>query len=435
MVEEGFVQIRDILGGEHTGKTVSIRGWIYRTRSGGSIVFSVLRDGTGILQATIKKGNLPDEEFEWAAKTLVESSVSISGLVAEDKRAPGGYELKASSYKMIHLAEVFPITKDQSEEFLLDKRHLWVRSQKLTSVMKVKATILGAAREWFEKEGWIETTPPILSASAGEGGSTVFALKYFGDTAFLAQTAQLHLEALIFSLDKVYSLTPSFRAEKSRTPRHLTEFWHLEGEAAWVDNEGNMDVHEQLISHICQRAAEKNGPELADLGRDPAALAKIKPPFQRITYTEAVDILHSKGMDFTWGDDFGTVEERILTEDMEIPMFVKNYPKSAKAAFYMKENPEDKNTVLCSDLLAPEGYGEIIGASEREVDNGILISRLQEQGADIKNYEWYLDLRRYGSVPHSGFGIGIERIVRWVCKLDHIRDAVPFPRTPSRFYP
>ncbi len=427
--------ISDILGGEHVEKDVTVRGWIYRIRSSGSIVFAVVRDGTGNIQATIKKNVVGDEEFEKASQTLVESSVKITGTVAEDERAPGGYELKASNFSLIHMAEPFPITKDQSEEFLLDKRHLWVRSQKLTSVMRVKATLLSAAREWFEKEGWVEVTPPILSASAGEGGSTVFGLKYFGKTAFLAQTAQLHLEALIFSLDKVYSLTPSFRAEKSRTPRHLTEFWHLEGEAAWVDNEGNMDVHEQLISHMCQVVAEKNKAQLRELGRDPTILEAITPPFDRITYSDAVDMLHDKGMDFTWGDDFGTVEERLLTEDLVSPMFVKNYPKSAKAAFYMKENPDDTTTVLCSDLLAPEGYGEIIGASEREVENHTLIDRLLEQGADPDNYEWYLDLRKYGSVPHSGFGIGIERVVRWICRLDHIRDAVPFPRTPSRFYP
>ncbi len=430
-----LVPVEKVLSGECTGKPVSVRGWIYRTRSSGSIVFMVIRDSTGIVQATVKKGNVSDREFENAERAGVESSVVVHGMVYEDRRAPGGYEIRADAFVPVHIAEPFPITRDKSEEFLLDVRHLWIRSRKLTNVMKVKAILLDAAREWFRENGWWEVTPPIISASAGEGGATVFSFKYFGREAYLSQTAQLHLEALIFSLEKVYSLTPSFRAEKSRTPRHLTEFWHLEGEAAWVDNEENMRVHEHLISHMARRVAEKVPGPLRDLGRDPGDLLAIEPPFERITYDEAVDILHEKGLDFTWGDDFGAVEERVLTEDLSTPMFVKNYPKTAKSAFYMKENPDNPETVLCSDLLAPEGYGEIIGASERETDNAILIQRLREQGANLENYEWYLDLRRYGSVPHSGFGVGIERVVRWICKLEHIRDAIPFPRTPSRFKP
>ncbi|MCD6461981.1 MAG: asparagine--tRNA ligase [Thermoplasmata archaeon] len=434
-MEEGYLHAEDIIQGGRDGEEVSVRGWVYRTRSSGSIVFMLIRDATGIIQATIKKGAVPDEDFALAEKAGIESAVEVRGVVAEDRRAPGGWEIKATGFKPIHIGEVFPISRDKSEEFLLDMRHLWVRSTRLTNVMKVKAVLLAAAREWFADNGWWETTPPIISASAGEGGSTVFSFKYFGREAFLSQTAQLHLEALIFSLEKVYSLTPSFRAEKSRTPRHLTEFWHLEGEAAWVDNEENMRIHEELVSHMCRRAAERASGPLKALGRDPGDLLEIEPPFERITYDEAVERLHDKGLDFVWGDDFGAVEERALTEDLRVPVFVKNYPKSAKTAFYMKEDPSDPAKVLCSDLLAPEGYGEIIGASEREVDNSILIRRLEEQGANLDNYRWYLDLRRYGSVPHSGFGMGVERVVRWICKLEHIRDAVPFPRTPSRFVP
>jgi asparaginyl-tRNA synthetase len=331
-------------------------------------------------------------------------------------------------------SENFPITEYQSEEHLLNFRHLWIRSQLLTQIMKVKATVLAAAREWFDHNGFYEVTPPILTANACEGGSTLFEVSYFGEKAFLSQSAQMYLEAIMFSLENVYALTPSFRAERSRTTRHLAEYWHLEGEEAFVGNEENMRIQEELTSHMVVSAAKKNAPELRALGRDPADLLRMVPPFKRLGYGEAVKKLNDRGMDFQWGNDLGTNEERVLVEGEERPVFVVNYPKEAKA-FYMRENPEDTRTYLCADLLAPEGYGEIIGGSEREVDGGKLMERLKAQNIPLEPYQWYIDLRRFGTVQHSGFGMGIERLLRWICKQEHIRDTIPFPRTINRISP
>ncbi|RLF49814.1 MAG: asparagine--tRNA ligase [Thermoplasmata archaeon] len=428
-----FVKVIDILSGKVSGR-VAVRGWVYRHRSTGAVQFIVIRDSTGAIQTTLKKGEVTDEKFALAEKLHIESSVVVVGDVREDKRAPGGYEIAVRDLKPIHIGEPFPITKDMSEDYLLDVRHLWVRSREQNAVMKVKASVLKAAREWFNMNDFYEVTPPIITPSACEGGATVFAIDYFGNEAYLSQSAQMYLEALIFSLERVWSLTPSFRAEKSRTPRHIVEFWHLEAEEAWVGNGENMKIQEELLSHICQRVVEWNEKELAFLGRDVKSLRSIEPPFPRIKYDEAIEFLQSKGFSIEWGDDFGAREEKALTIEESMPLFIINYPKEIKA-FYMKENPEDPRTYLCSDLLAPEGYGEIIGASERETDPNKLIERLKREGANLENYEWYIDLRRYGSVPHSGFGMGIERVVRWLCKLQHVRDAVPFPRTPSRYYP
>jgi asparaginyl-tRNA synthetase len=300
--------------------------------------------------------------------------------------------------------------------------------------MKVKGSLLRGARDWFHENDYVEVTPPIITGVAPEDSTTLFQLKYFDRIAYLSQTAQFYLESLIFSCERVWALTPSFRAEKSRTPRHLTEYWHLEMEAAWVDNEANMKVQEELVSAMLQAAVRECPSELKLLGRDPAVLGKVVPPFERIPYSEAMEELRKKGFDVSWGSDLGAVEERELTKDREMPLFVVNYPKELKP-FYMKENPEDTRTYKNSDLLAPEGYGEIIGGSERETDNALIIERLRDKGEDMDSYEWYLDLRKYGSVPHSGFGLGLERVVTWVCKLEHIRDAIPFPRTVARVYP
>jgi asparaginyl-tRNA synthetase len=428
-------KISDVLDGSQVGKEVSVRGWIFRTRGSGSILFVILRDSTGIVQVTANKDQLPDEQFENAKKALVESAVEVSGEVVEDERAPNGYEVRAKSFNIVNFAEKFPITRDKSVEFIMDNRHLWLRSKNMTAMMKVKATLLKGAREWFDSKGFTEVTPPIITSSAAEGGATVFEFDYHGSKAYLSQTAQLYLEAAIFSLENVWGLTPSFRAEKFHTPRHLAEFWNLEGEEAWVDNEGNMEVCEGLLSHMVHSAADSNPDELETLGRKAEDLKNITVPFKRISYDEASQILKTKDLDFTYGQDFGAEEERALTIEEKNPIIVYDYPKSAKAAFYMKENPKDQDKVLCFDMLAPEGYGEIIGASERETSNEIMIARLKEQGAELKNYEWYLDLRKYGSIPHSGFGMGIERVVRWVCKLEHIRDATPFPRLINRMYP
>jgi asparaginyl-tRNA synthetase len=431
---EGFNRISDVLGGALEGSEARLRGWIHRTRSSGKLCFVTLRDSTGIVQVTVAKGAVPDADFEGAKKALLESSVEVAGTVAGDARAPGGFEVRAQCFRVLGISENFPITEYQSEEHLLNFRHLWIRSQLLTQIMKVKATALAAAREWFEQNGFFEVTPPILTANACEGGSTLFEVKYFGEKAFLSQSAQMYLEAIMFSLENVYALTPSFRAERSRTTRHLAEYWHLEGEEAFVGNEENMRIQEELVSHMVLRCAEKNAGELASLGRDPAELKGMVPPFKRLKYDDAVKKLNEKAIEFQWGNDLGTNEERVLVEGETKPVFIVNYPKQVKA-FYMRENPEDTRTYLCADLLAPEGYGEIIGGSEREIDGGKLVERLKAQNTPIEPYQWYIDLRRFGSVQHSGFGLGIERLLRWICKQEHIRDTIPFPRTINRISP
>ena len=430
----GFSHIRDLLENP-TGETeVQVRGWVYRTRSSGKIVFAVLRDSTGIVQVTIKKGNLPDPEFDQAVGATIESSVEVRGTFHKDDRAPGGYELRAKGFRLIGPAPPFPITEYQSEELLLDNRHLWIRSREQTAVMKVKASLLMGARNWLDENGFFEVTPPIFTQNACEGGVTLFKLKYFDREAYLSQSAQMYLEAIMFSLERVYALTPSFRAEKSRTTRHLTEFWHLELEEAWVDNIGNMRIQEELVSAMVQEAVRERKEEISLLGRDIEQLKAIVPPFKRVTYSHMIERLQGKGIDIAWGSDLGAAEERAVTQEETIPTFVTNFPIGCKA-FYMKQDPDDPRTVKCADLLAPEGYGEIIGGSERETDINIIMARLAEQEVPVEAYQWYLDLRRYGSVPHSGFGLGVERVLRWVCKLEHIRDAVPFPRTVARAYP
>jgi len=426
--------IKSALAKEMVGKKTSIRGWVYRTRSSGGIVFAVVRDVTGIMQVTVKKGGVPHEDFDAALKAGIESSVVVEGEVAEDKRAPGGYELRATSFKVVGFAEAFPITEYQSTELLLDLRHLWIRSREQTAVARVKAALLRGAREWFHDNDYVEVTPPIVTGVAPEDSTTLFQIKYFDRIAYLSQSAQFYLESLIFSLEKVYSLTPSFRAEKSRTPRHLAEYWHLEMEAAWVENEGNMEVQEQLLTAMLHNAVAECSDELKLLKRDPSKLKKIEPPFDRLKYEEAVEYLQKKGHEMSWGSDLGAIEERELTIDRSLPVFVVNYPKELKP-FYMKENPQDPRTYKNSDLLAPEGYGEIVGGSERETENERMIAWLRDKGESLDNYKWYLDLRKYGSVPHSGFGMGIERVVTWVCGLEHIRDAIPYPRTVARVYP
>ncbi len=428
------LSIRDVQVSEQVEKQVTIRGWIYRTRSSGRIAFVLVRDSTGVIQTIVEKKNVAAEDFDAARKALIESSVELTGRVSADERAPGGYEIHVDSFTVLQYADDFPITKDQSEEHLLNNRHLWIRSQELTAVMKVKASLLAGAREWLAEANFFEMTPPIVTTNACEGGTTLFQFKYFGKKAYLSQSAQMYLESLIFSHERVWSLTPSFRAEKSRTKRHLTEYWHLEGEEAWVGNEENMRLQEEMVAHMVHYAARHNAKELETLGRDPATLRSIETPFEKISYDRAIERLAENDLGLAWGSDLGTTEERALTSDRDQPLFIYNYPKEAKA-FYMRENPDDPRTYLCADLLAPEGYGEIIGGSEREVSYEKLLARIEAEGIDREPYEWYLDLRKFGSVQHSGFGLGLERVVRWVCKLDHIRDAIPYPRTINRIYP
>ncbi|MFH0949061.1 MAG: asparagine--tRNA ligase, partial [Candidatus Aenigmatarchaeota archaeon] len=394
------------------------------------VAFVIVRDVSGIVQCTFKEGSL---HFNEAKDLLIESSVQITGTVKKDERAPTGYEIEGTQLTVYQKADVFPITKDQSTEFLLDKRHLWIRSRRINAIMKVKAAVLASAREWLDSNEFIETTPPIIVSGQTEGGSTLFEFKYFDTKAYLSQSAQLYQEAMIFGLERVYAITPSFRAEKSRTTRHLTEYWHLEPEMAWLGHEENLKIQEELVSHICQKVAGMSS-ELLLLGREPSELKKIKPPFRRIDYKNAIEILQSLGSEIKFGDDLGTEDERLLTEKETVPIFIVNYPLEAKA-FYMKENPDDPRTVLCDDMLAPEGFGEIIGGSERETDYEKIVQRLKNMNESLASYDWYLDLRKYGSVQHSGFGLGIERLVRWICKLEHIRDATPFPRVINRAYP
>jgi asparaginyl-tRNA synthetase len=430
------IQITEILDGTKTDHVVCIRGWIYRTRSSGNIVFTVIRDGTSIIQATVKRGNLKDDEFEDAKKALIESSVIISGLVVEDKRAPGGYELRVESFHVIQFAEVFPITEDQSPEFLMDKRHLWIRSQKLNAVFKIRSTVVGAIHTFFRERGYIEFDAPVLQPNQCEGGSTLFEVKYYDTKTFLSQSWQLYAEAAVFSLGKVYNMGPTFRAEKSKTSRHLSEFWMAEMEAAWMELDELTQVAKDEICFIIQQVLEKNARELSILGQDIEKLKKIAhSSFPTITYDDAISLLNEKaGMNLQWGKDLRTLEENTLMEYFETPVVVTNYPLEIMA-FYKPPDPLNPKTALCFDMIAPEGYGEIIGGSQRGLDTAYMKKRLKETKEKIENYQWYFDLRRYGSVPHSGYGVGVERVVAWICRLENIKDAIAFPRTMNRYSP
>jgi asparaginyl-tRNA synthetase len=416
------------------GEKAVVRGWVYRARSSGGMVFAVLRDSSGIMQVTIKKDKVGETLFEDAKKAALESSIIVSGAVKTDARAPGGKEIQVDDLKIVHFSHEFPITEYQSAEFLLDVRHLWLRSQKLTKVFKARSFILKYLREFYESREFWELAPPIITKSGCEGGSTLFELNYFGEKAYLSQSAQLYNEAFITSLEKVFVVAPSFRAEKSRTTKHLTEYWHLEEEAAWFDNEDNMRLQEEMLEYVAQKLVSNNSTLLAGIeGADVEALKKIRAPFNRLSYDDAVKKIAQVEPEFKWGDDFGTNHERILTQGLDKPVFVFNWPAAIKP-FYMQPH-EDGVHVKNADCLAPNGHGEIIGGSERIWELDLLLKRMKEQKLDTKEYEWYIDLRKYGSVPHSGFGLGIERLVKWMLNLEHIRDAVPFPRVINRAYP
>ncbi len=434
-LKETFMKARNVMSKDYVGKTVWLRGWVHRKRNLGSKIFIVLRDSSGIIQCLVSKDRVDEETWSEAEKITRESSFIVKGVIREDRRAPGGYELLVEKLRIVGLSDVFPIRGGEGVDYLLDNRHLWIRSTKLTSVMKIKHSVLKAAREYLESNGWWEVTPPILTSSAVEGGATLFEVKYFDRKAYLSQSAQLYLEALIFSLEKVWSLTPSFRAEKSRTRRHLAEYWHLELEAAWYNMYDMMKVAEELVAYIIERVLRERKLELETLKRDTKILEEsIHTPYPRITYDKAIEILKNKGMKIEWGDDLGADEERTLTMEFNKPFFVTHFPKQIKA-FYMKLDPTRPDVVLGFDMLAPEGYGEIIGGSEREDDYEKLLKRIIEFGLNPDDYKWYLDLRKYGTVPHSGFGLGVERLVMWIAGLDHIRDATPFPRFRERIYP
>lgn len=424
---EGFTRVEEVL--EKKEGSFAVRGWVHRRRDLKNKIFIVLRDATGVLQCVFDSGF--EEELQGVG---LESSIKVWGEAARDERAPGGVELKPSKLEVVSATEFFPINKDLSTEFLLDVRHLWLRSTKMNSALKLRDFVMRACRDFFHSKGFYEVSAPMFVSQAGEEGSTQFEVDYFGDKAFLSQTGQLHLEAAMFSLEKVYSFGPSFRAEKSKTWRHLTEYWHLEGEMAWMSHEESMDLQEELVKSVAKRVYEECREELEELGANVEGLKKVfEKSFVRITYEQAVKDLKSMGVKMERGDSLGTEEEQKLPEKYGAPVFVEKFPKDMKA-FYMKEDPDNPGLVLCSDLLLPE-VGETIGGSERETDHDKLLERIEAMGDDPENYEWYLDLRKYGSVPHSGFGLGVERLIMSLAGLDHIRDAIPFPRTINRTYP
>jgi asparaginyl-tRNA synthetase len=431
-----FIDVSSVLSGGHTEEKVHIKGWLDNVRSSGGIHFFLIRDGTGVIQCTMRKGRVEEEKFEEAKNLTQESSLELTGIVREDRRAPGGYEIQVEDINVVRLAEEgFPISKKyHGPEFLLDHRHLWIRNQKIQKILLVRAKFLEAAREWFRLNRYTEFHSPTLITAACEGGSTLFNVKYFDMDAYLTQSWQLYAEAAIASLGKIYTVAPSFRAEKSRTRRHLTEYWHLEAEAPWCDLNCIMKVQEKLLTHVLDALCKEVPVELEALGRSPKELKEMKPPFERVTYDEVVEILAKEGVKFRWGDDLGWTEEQRLTEKFDKPFFVTHFPSGVKA-FYHKPDPEIPEVTLSADLLAPEGYGEITGGGQRIDDLNELLRRMDEENLNQKDYEWYIDLRRYGSVPHSGFGLGVERVVAWICKLDHIRDAIAFPRLINRVYP
>jgi len=425
-----FTTIDNILTGRFTGKKVNIRGWIYRKRESKDTIFLIIRDASGVIQCTVKRNSKAWKEAE---KVTIESSVMLQGTVKEDKRAPSGYEITTDKLEIIGLSEVFPIAKDKSEEFLRDVRHLWLRSRKMNTIMKIRAEVLKFIHEYFKKQGFFEVSPPMFISSAVEGGATLFGLKYFDDSMYLTQSAQLHLEVLIYSLEKVYCVAPSFRAEKSRTIRHLTEFWHVESEEAFSTLDDLMRLEEQLVSYVCQNTAKKCRKELEALGLDPKELLKIKAPFPKITYNEAIERLHKRGFKIPWGEDFGFNEERALTEDLGGPLFVYAYPKKIKA-FYVKAYPDKPELVMSADLIVPR-IGELTTGGARVDDKDELIQNLKAFGLRPEDYEWYVDLRKYGSVPHTGMGMGVERLLAWMLNLESVMDTIPFPRTTRRSYP
>ncbi|HUR62603.1 MAG TPA: amino acid--tRNA ligase-related protein [Candidatus Thermoplasmatota archaeon] len=465
-----FDSVRDILAGSKTGQAVHLRGWVHRSRGAGKMAFIVLRDGTGTVQCTVKAGVADDASLEAAKGALIESSVSLlEGTVVADERAPGGFEVKATRFQLHQRSSDFPLRGEQGTEFELDKRHLWLRSTEMSAILRIKGRLYKAIRDFYATEGFVEVDPSVITTNACEGGSTLFTFDYFGATAFLSQSAQMYLEGCIFGMPKVFSITPSFRAEKSRTNKHLTEFHHLEAEYAWWDAEDSRRFQERLVVDLAHTIARDCAADLAILGQDPGRLLAVEAPFERIDYKDAIDLLNRKGFMLPYGEDFGVPHEKALTEGRTSPIFICDWPARIKA-FYMAEK-QGTDRVLCSDMLGPEGFGELIGGSQRSEDIESMKVRLLAQwhamgessdhdekrqfqhereaiAARIKDrddaaidaeylrpYEWYFDLRRYGSVPHSGFGLGIERLLRWFTGQEHIRDMLPYPRTPSRAYP
>jgi asparaginyl-tRNA synthetase len=427
------ILLKDI--SQFLGQEVAVHGWIYNFRSSGSIFFLQVRDGSGFVQAIVSKKEVAPEIWEACEKITMETSVEISGVVSKHPKKEE-YELQVKNLKLVHVAEEYPIgKKEHGPEFLLDLRHLWLRSSKQWAALRVRNTVINATYEYFNQNGFIKIDTPILTPTACEGTTTLFEVPYFDlGKAYLAQSGQLYLEAAVMSFGRCFDFGPTFRAEKSKTRRHLTEFWMMDAEAAFVNHEGNMKIQEELICHIVTRVLEKNRKELEILERDISKLEKAKAPFGRITYTEAIKKVQALGSDIKDGEDLGADDETLLTQDSDEPIFVEKWPRQIKA-FYMKRDPENPEFVLGSDLIAPEGHGEIIGGSEREDNYDLLLARMKEEKMPLEDFEWYLDLRKYGSVPHSGFGYGLERITGWMCGIHHIRETIPFPRMINRLKP
>ncbi|MBI3895670.1 MAG: asparagine--tRNA ligase [Acidobacteria bacterium] len=420
------------------GQEVIIRGWLYNLREAGKLLFPIFRDGTGLLQGVVAKNAVTPEIFALAKGLTQESSLLVTGKVRADARAPGGYELDVSHLQVVQLVpaeEPYPITpKEHGIEFLMDHRHLWLRSQRQHAILRIRHEISKACRDYLDGEGYTLVDAPILTPAACEGTTTLFETQYFDEKAYLTQSGQLYSEATAAAFGKVYCFGPTFRAEKSKTRRHLTEFWMVEPEAAFATLEDMMDLAERFVTYIIKQVLEKRRPELEALERDVSRLEQIEPPFPRITYDEAVEILKRKGSDIRWGGDFGGTDETLIGEEFSKPVLVHRFPASIKA-FYMQPDPERSELALGVDMLAPEGYGEIIGGGQRVSDYNLLLSRIQEQNLPREAFEWYLDLRKYGSVPHAGFGMGIERAVAWICSLEHVRETIPFPRMLYRLRP
>ncbi len=442
-----IVSIQNIA--QHLGQEVIIQGWLYARTDKGKLQFLQIRDGTGTIQAVLFKSNLPEEAFEAGKRLTQESAVIVRGLVKENGRAPGipgGYELDAADLQVVQIAEEYPITpKEHGVEFLLENRHLWIRSRLQWAILRIRATVMRACRDWLDSRDFVEMSTPILTPAAGEGTTTLFEVEYFGDKVYLAQTGQLYNEANIYSFGKVYCFGPTFRAEKSKTRRHMTEFWMLEPEASFCDLNGIMEIEEQMISYVVQRCLEERSHELKVLERDTSWLEKVKAPFPRLSYDEAVErVLKIRAetddpeqkelLNIEWGQDFGSPHETALAQQFDTPIFVYGFPTSAKA-FYMEPWPGRPEVCKSVDMLAPEGYGEITGGSERISDPTLLLERIHQHQLPPEAFKWYIDLRRYGSVPHSGFGLGVERTVAWICGIHHVRETNPFPRTLGRVYP
>ncbi|MCK5147829.1 asparagine--tRNA ligase [bacterium] len=420
---------------QHEDQIVTLKGWLYNKRSSGKLRFLILRDGTATVQCVVFKGDVDEATFAAADALTQESSFEVTGKVVPDERAPSGYEMQVKSIKTVQIAMDYPITpKEHGTAFLMDNRHLWLRSSRQTAILKVRHTIIKACRDFFDDRGFTLVDTPIFTPAACEGTTTLFETDYFGEKAYLSQSGQLYSEAAIGALGKTYCFGPTFRAEKSKTRRHLTEFWMVEPEVAFADLDDNMKLAEEFVSFVVQRALENNQEELKRLERDTKPLENVVPPFPKITYDEAAKILLEQGVDFEYGSDFGGGDETVLADQFDRPVMIHRWPVEIKA-FYMKHAPENDNLAMGVDVLAPEGYGEIIGGGQREEDYETLVSRIKAHGLPMEAFDWYLDLRKYGAVPHSGFGMGIERCVAWICKLPHVRETIPFPRMMARLKP